>query len=78
MGVHVKTPLLELMAAPEGAPGSSVKVSAWPEFGSVAEAVKVTRALSLPDLFPMAARTGGELLAVPMVLAARGVGAVMK
>src|SRR5262245_33838019 len=34
VGVQVKTPLLELIAAPDGAPGSSEKVRAWPESGS--------------------------------------------
>src|SRR3989442_7319136 len=73
-GVQVNTPE-ELMAAPTGAPGSSVKVSVcggW--LVSVALAMKLSVLPPTTLRLPMGWRTGGPFGCWPM-LAARGVGA---
>src|ERR1051325_4813172 len=59
VGVQVKTPVVVLMLAPVGAPGSSENVRLWAgRFASVAEAVNVSVEPSATDLLPIAARTG--------------------
>src|SRR5262249_50161917 len=65
VGVQVKTPVLVLMAAPAGAPGSRLKVSVCPTSGSVAVAVNVYSACSgMVTLAGTPDNTGGWLTAV--------------
>src|SRR2546423_15070881 len=59
VGVQVKTPLVELILAPAGAPESRVYVSVWAgTSGSVAETVKLNGFPSVTVLFPIGAITG--------------------
>jgi hypothetical protein len=69
----VKRPLLGLIVAPLGAPGSRLKVNTSPESGSDATAVKASSVASLIVWFATNASTG-RLLLLAMKLAARGVG----
>src|SRR5437899_3583680 len=62
-GVQAKVPVVGLMPAAAGAPGSSEYVSCWGGVSeSVAVATKVRGVPSLIDLFPIGAKTGGTLL----------------
>src|SRR4051794_33930277 len=62
VGVQLKTPEEELIPAPEGAPGSRLKLSACAgRSGSLAVAVKVSAFPPLIDLFPIGLSTGGAL-----------------
>jgi hypothetical protein len=61
VGVQVKTPVVALMLAPAGAPGSSEKLNVWPASGSLALASKVIRASSFPLWLPIGSSTGGLL-----------------
>src|SRR6266704_6939632 len=77
-GVQVNRPVKGLMAAPAGAPGSSVKVSVcggW--FVSIALAMKLSVLPPTTLWLPTGRRTGGVFGCGPM-LAARGVGAGRK
>src|SRR5688500_20241718 len=68
-------PLCGSIAAPAGASAESEKVRLCPALGSVAEAWKVSRLPSGPDLLPITARTGGWFAPLTK-FAAPGVGVV--
>src|SRR5207245_10438348 len=66
-GVQAKTPLVALMAAPAGAPESSVNVSELAGMSaSVAVAVNVSRLPSVTDLSLMGAKTGALFTSLTM------------
>src|SRR5947207_11793 len=69
VGVQVNTPLVELIDAPPGAPGSSEKVNICAGMsGSVALAVKVRRVFSFTDCDPIGASTGALLTSLTTIL----------
>src|SRR6185503_18981804 len=59
-GTQKNVPVLGLIEAPTGAPGSRLKLNCCPPFGSVALAVKASRVPSVTDLLPIGASTGGR------------------
>jgi hypothetical protein len=65
VGVQLKAPVTALIVAPEGAPAPRLKVRVFAGMSaSVAVAVKVTGAPTVPDLFPMGDRTGATFASV--------------
>src|SRR5437899_1271467 len=69
VGVHVKTPLLELIVAPVGAPASKEKVKICAGMsGSVALAAKVRRVFSFTDCDPIGASTGALLTSLTTIV----------
>src|SRR5205807_7806069 len=66
-GVQLNTPVVGLIAAPEGPPGSRLNVRALPS-ASDATAVKVRLVPSPMNLLPMDARTGARLKTMGVVL----------
>jgi len=70
-GVQLKAPVEELIVAPDGAPASSENANVFAGLSvSVAVAVKVTGAPTLPVWFPIAASTGAEFTSVTVIVIA--------
>src|SRR6266581_3049900 len=68
-GVQVKTPLVALIVAPAGAPGSRVNVNELAGMSaSVAMAVKVSRLPSVTGLSVMGAKTGALFTSLTMTV----------
>jgi hypothetical protein len=68
-GVHVNTPDVDPIAAPPGTEPSRLNVNVCAGTSeSVADAVKVMRLNSGPDLFPIAARTGALLASLTVIV----------